>query len=246
MRRRHAFTLIELLVVIAIIGVLIALLLPAVQKVRESANAVMCKNNLKQIGLALTMYVDNNGVFPPDSDLLLPDDIRNWVYLIKPYVENVGTTFICPVDPKGYDRLHVDPLNRFQGTSYVLNNYLNPNPDDPRDPDVARNFQQMAATSRMITVFTGSDQRGPGAREDHAHCRSWFGTHPSPYTWTQIVAGVQPDRFAGVRGDIDKDPLHHTSGYANYLYADGHVEAIQASQIKEWADTGFNFAKPPQ
>jgi len=104
-RKRHGFTLVELLVVIAIIGILIALLLPAVQKVRDSANRTSCANNLHQMAIALHAFHDIHGAFPPavynwdprdkrapgPSQGPWPDNLKywnlTWLAVILPYLE---------------------------------------------------------------------------------------------------------------------------------------------------------------
>src|SRR5215212_8490945 len=135
-RARQGFTLIELLVVIAIIAILIGMLLPAVQKVRDSANRSVCQNNTKQLALATNTYHDAVGVFPPGRD---NNSISTHTYLL-PHMEQMPLyrrvdfsvawnhpnnafaratqvkSFLCPADPQFYG-LPAD----YAGTNYRCN-----------------------------------------------------------------------------------------------------------------------------
>lgn len=218
MKRRAGMTLVELLVVVAIIGMLVALLLPAVQAARAAARAASCKNNLRQIGIAVQQFCNaHKGRFPEwhhsGAD-------KSWMYTLAPYFEQVDEVRICPEDEKRVERLAA------RVTSYVLNDYLVVDV-----PDAVRNLNQLRATSHTMIVFEGAEARAPEPEYDHAHCSQWFS--PLNVAWGLVENAVH--------NDIQPDS-HFES--AHYLYADGHVDVIPAATIARWINEKREFAKP--
>ncbi len=250
---RGGFTLIELLVVIAIIAILIGLLVPAVQKVREAAGRLHCQNNLKQIGLALHGYHDANNVFPPGS-------VRNgvccswpngatWTIYILPYLEQDNL-----YKQYNFSKYNEDPQNAFVRQSFVKVYNC------PSDTNINQLIipESGAGADRRLLYATGSYRAMSGRSTGQA----WFDDEDGrifPTNWRGLLHFVSD--FSAFPVQVRKPPYTPppyglermasiTDGTSNTLIVGEYTTRTRPRRTTFWAYsyTSYNqsSAVPPQ
>ncbi len=216
-RRHVGFTLIELLVVISIIGLLIAILLPALGAARKAAQTVACASNVRQVTIALAAYqVDEKGFFPPHDSSAIP---THWTFRVRPYflLNTSGVTSTDPVPFLADPSIDL-PLEQHFHTHYAFNDSLvtpTTDPDGnyqfPSHPDGVLPREQDVRSPDQVSMITGGTRRV---------------SIVTPFNFLRSREGI-PFSFAATENQIGHAfPHTQEQSNANVAFADLHVELV--------------------
>lgn len=232
---RHAFTLIELLVVIAIIAILAAMLLPALSKAKSKAQAISCVNSLKQVGLALQLYVDdNNGFIPPTGTLWETSPCggghKHWENFLAPYVD-ARTNTVEMIQIQKNTVLAGCVTYRTKNPTAMESRFgygMAMHPNLPYDIAVNDGYRCMFAMGRWFKL---ANLTHPASRIIIGDSRDWH----LGYRLTDMTApakdGTNPMWSQDDQSGVIQGRRHGES--ANYLFVDGHVAPVRPDKARQ-------------
>lgn len=220
-KNQSGFSLVELLVTVLVVSLLAAIAVPAVAGALEGAQRTRCAANMKAIGAGVHLYAADHGGRLPSINCLNPN--TTWIEQLQPYLgTNYTRVRVSPADPKATEK-----LKTAHATSYLMNERVEPdafvdeNGEAVPGETILDRFNRIANASRVIIMFLANTNK---IGTDHIHS----GVMTS---WSGVRREIWPDAFGGGSAD-------GTVGSANYLFADGHVKAIAAEEIKKRVDRG--------
>lgn len=238
--QRKGFTLIELLVVISIIAVLMSVLLPALGKVRDQARSVVCRTNLGQLGMGLSLYIEdwNNCIPWAHGDPYDEDNYSTWDFLVGPYVaakipnskeapsyvDKKNQIFLCPSDkikrfPEPYYEQSSYPESSKIPLSYSLLTWRLPGesyayPFRPRKMTIFKGIlSDKFLLAEWHAMFNARGFNGPGMYINNLPGNAIW----NDYLWLNGLRNGFPQ-------EIPSDGFHGKT--SNYLFLDGHVDNL--------------------
>jgi prepilin-type N-terminal cleavage/methylation domain-containing protein len=257
MKRQHrpAFTLVELLVVIAIIGVLVALLLPAVQAAREAARRSQCSNNLKQLAIGYHNYHDTNNKLPQTASWITkppnPPQDSNWNgysahTMVLPFIEQKNV-----YDQFRWDQYHYDNIAPAPGALIVgrtkIKTFLCPSDKDfPNTTEAGWNNYGVSEGSNKGYNVSVQDYNGMFARARYRGFNDVIDGLSNTIMLAEFVKGDDDNSRFTVMGDIVK-PIDH-SAYPNQFWTQAQLDAYGAACVSGSAThlsfAGFRWSAP--
>ena len=233
---RRAFTLIELLVVIAIITILAAILFPVFARAREAARASSCLSNLKQIGLAVSMYAADHEGYPMHSSLSIVSPRTRWPDYIYPYVKN-EQVFNCPSAPADvFRKPWAHNQQSFYGGYGFNYQYLGNNRFPFSAPDAA-----VQAPASTIAV---ADTQGCGWDAGIRNAGNYVVDPPLPSARGSRPGGMDNEYYGagwecGGQWGCRATPTERHNGMINVGFCDGHAKAMKHSRLDDFNVDGL-------